>query len=146
MKKNRYRQTAPATSKRVLKDLLDDDPEYPMYAYIEELDAFFDGVADGPWDVLSEGGSWHLVSEEGQRVLGFFSGPLAAGTAAYVAMVNPRSIRRVIKDIVRLKKAYEDQGFQLARVVDERDDLMERLARNGQPMSGRRSDGRHGEI
>jgi hypothetical protein len=146
MKKNCYLQTAPATSKRVLKDLLDDDPEYPMYAYIEELDTFFDGVADGPWDVLSEGGSWHLVSEEGQRVLGFFSGPLAAGTAAYVAMVNPRSIRRVIKDIVRLKKAYEDQGFQLARVVDERDDLMERLARNGQPMSGRRSDGRHGEI
>ena len=146
MKKNRYRQTAPATSKSVLKDLLDDDPEYPMYAYIEELDAFFDGVADGPWDVLSEGGSWHLVSEEGQRVLGFFSGPLAAGTAAYVAMVNPRSVRRVIKDIVRLKKAYEDRGFQLARVFDERDDLVERLARSGQPMSGRRSDGRHGEI
>jgi len=146
MKKNRNRQTAPATSKRVLKDLLDDDPEYPMYAYIEELDAFFEGVADGPWDVRSEGGSWHLVSEEGQRVLGFFSGPLAAGTAAYVAMVNPRSVRRVIKDIVRLKKAYEDRGFQLARVVDERDDLMERLARNAQPMSGRRSDGRHGEI
>jgi hypothetical protein len=47
---------------------------------------------------------------------------------------------------VRLKRAFENQGFQLARVVDERDDLMERLARNGQPMSGRRSDGRHGEI
>jgi hypothetical protein len=146
MKKNRNRQTAPATSKRVLKDLLDDDPEYPMYAYIEELDAFFDGAADGPWDVRSEGGSWHLVAEDGQRVLGFFSGPLAAGTAAYVAMVNPRSIRRAIKDIVRLKKAYEDRGFQLARLFDERDDLVERLARSGQPVGGPLTDGRQREI
>lgn len=129
MKKIRNRRSAPAASKSVLKDLLDDDPEYPMYAYIEELDIFFDGVADGPWQVRQEGGSWRLVSEKGQRVLGVFDGPIAGGTAAYVAKVNPRNVRRLIKDIVRLKKAYEYQGFLLAQTFAERDELMAQLTK-----------------
>ena len=68
MKKTCYLQTAPATSKRVLKDLLDDDPEYPMYAYIEELDAFFDGVADGPWDVQHQGDRRQRRGRHGEQL------------------------------------------------------------------------------
>jgi hypothetical protein len=126
-----YWGTAEATSKGVLKDLLDDDPEYPMYSYIEELDTYLAGVADGPWLVCLDGQTRQLVSKRGRRVLGVFEGPLAEGTAAYVAEVNPRKIRMLIKDIVRLKKAYEDQGFLLALALDERDQLAVRLTKGG---------------
>ena len=126
-----YWGTADATSKGVLKDLLDDDPEYPMYSYIEELDTYLAGVADGPWLVCLDGQTRQLVSKRGRRVLGVFEGPLAEGTAAYVAEVNPRKIRKLIKDVVRLKKAYEDQGFLLALALDERDQLAVRLAKGG---------------
>ena len=126
-----YWGTAEATSKGVLKDLLDDDPEYPMYSYIEELDTYLAGVADGPWLVCLDGQTRQLVSKRGRRVLGVFEGPLAEGTAAYVAEVNPRKIRKLIKDIVRLKKAYEDQGFLLALALDERDQLAVRLTKGG---------------
>ena len=124
-----YWGTAEATSKGVLKDLLDDDPEYPMYSYIEELDTYLAGVADGPWLVCLDGQTRQLVSKRGRRVLGVFEGPLAEGTAASVAEVNPRKIRKLIKDVVRLKKAYEDQGFLLALALDERDQLAVRLTR-----------------
>jgi hypothetical protein len=124
-----YWGTAEATSKGVLKDLLDDDPEYPMYSYIEELDTYLAGVADGPWLVCLDGQTRQLVSKRGRRVLGVFDGPLAEGTAAYVAEVNPRKIRKLIKDVVRLKKAYEDQGFLLALALDERDQLAVRLTK-----------------
>ena len=124
-----YWGTAEATSKGVLKDLLDDDPEYPMYSYIEELDAYLAGVADGPWLVCLDGQTRQLVSKRGRRVLGVFEGPLAEGTAAYVAEVNPRKIRKLIKDVVRLKKAYEDQGFLLALAQNERDELVARLTK-----------------
>ena len=124
-----YWGTAEATSKGVLKDLLDDDPEYPMYSYIEELDTYLAGVADGPWLVCLDGQTRQLVSKRGRRVLGVFEGPLAEGTAAYVAEVNPRKIRKLIKDIVRLKKAYEAQGFLLALALDERDQLAVRLTK-----------------
>jgi hypothetical protein len=126
-----YWGTAEATSKGVLKDLLDDDPEYPMYSYIEELDTYLAGVADGPWLVCLDCQTRQLVSKRGRRVLGVFEGPLAEGTAAYVAEVNPRKIRKLIKDIVRLKKAYEDQGFLLALALDERDQLAVRLTKGG---------------
>ena len=126
-----YWGTAEATSKGVLKDLLDDDPEYPMYSYLEELDTYLAGVADGPWLVCLDGQTRQLVSKRGRRVLGVFEGPLAEGTAAYVAEVNPRKIRKLIKDIVRLKKAYEAQGFLLALALDERDQLAVRLTRGG---------------
>ena len=126
-----YWGTAEATSKGVLNDLLDDDPEYPMYSYIEELDTYLAGVADGPWLVCLDGQTRQLVSKRGRRVLGVFEGPLAEGTAAYVAEVNPRKIRKLIKDVVRLKKAYEDQGFLLALALDERDQLAVRLAKGG---------------
>ena len=126
-----YWGTAEATSKGVLKDLLDDDPEYPMYSYIEELDTYLAGVADGPWLVCLDGQTRQLASKRGRRVLGIFEGPLAEGTAAYVAEVNPRKIRKLIKDVVRLKKAYEDQGFLLALALDERDQLAVRLAKGG---------------
>ena len=124
-----YWGTAEATSKGVLKDLLDDDPEYPMYSYLEELDTYLAGVADGPWLVCLDGQTRQLVSKRGRRVLGVFEGPLAEGTAAYVAEVNPRKIRKLIKDIVRLKKAYEAQGFLLALALDERDQLAVRLTK-----------------
>ena len=126
-----YWGTAEATSKGVLTDLLDDDPEYPMYSYLEELDTYLAGVADGPWLVCLDGQTRQLVSKRGRRVLGVFEGPLAEGTAAYVAEVNPRKIRKLIKDVVRLKKAYEDQGFLLALALDERDQLAVRLATRG---------------
>jgi hypothetical protein len=124
-----YWGTAEATSKGVLTDLLDDDPEYPMYSYLEELDTYLAGVADGPWLVCLDGQTRQLLSKRGRRVLGVFDGPLAEGTAAYVAEVNPRKIRKLIKDVVRLKKAYEDQGFLLALALDERDQLAVRLTR-----------------
>ena len=123
------RGSAERTSKPVLKELLDDDPEYPMYGYIEELDMFLDGVADGPWLVRQDGPTYELMSKKGHRVLGVFKGPLAEATAAYVAEVNPRNIRKVIKDLVRLKKAYEDQGFLFALALNERDELVARLTK-----------------
>ena len=120
---------AERTSRPVLKELLDDAPASPMYGYIEELDMFLDGVADGPWLVRQEGQTYELVSKKGHRVLGVFEGPLAEATAAYVAEVHPRNIRKVIKDLVRLKKAYEDQGFLLALAQNERDELVARLTK-----------------
>ena len=124
-----HRGSADWTSSPVLKEPIDDDPDYPMYGYIEELDTFLRGVVDGPWLVRQDGQIYELLTKKGQRVLGVFDGPGAAATAAYVAEANPRDIRKVIKSIVRLKQAYENQGFLLALALDERDKLVERLTK-----------------
>ena len=133
MKTNRNHRThwgsAQGTSRGVLKESIDDDPQYPMYGYIEELDTFLDGVADGPWLVQQDEESYQLLSKKGHNVLGVFYGPGARGTADYIAKVNPRNIRKVIKDIVRLKNAYEDQGSLLSVMFEERDELMAQLTK-----------------
>jgi hypothetical protein len=131
MKTNRNHRThwgsAQGTSRGVLKESIDDDPQYPMYGYIEELDTFLDGVADGPWLVQQDEESYQLLSKKGGNVLGVFYGPEVRGTADYIAKVNPRNIRKVIKDIVRLKNAYEDQSKLFWQVIEERNELMAQL-------------------
>ncbi|MGD0407964.1 MAG: hypothetical protein ABSB34_03100 [Candidatus Limnocylindrales bacterium] len=131
MKANRNHQTHPGsaegTSRGVLRDSIDDDPEYPVYGYIDELDAFLGGVEDRTWLVRPDGATVQLLSKKGRHVLGVFDGPGARGTADYIAKVNPRNIRKVLKAIVRLKQEREEQSVLLWQVIEERNALLEKL-------------------
>ena len=113
----------------VLEEAIDNDPEYPMFGYIQELDVFLDGVANGPWHVRQEEKSYQLLSKKRRSVLGVFYGPGARDTAEYVAKVNPCEIAYLIKEIVRLKKAYEHQSCLYCQVLEERNELMAQLKR-----------------
>ena len=133
MKANRsrlaHRKVPGGEAMGVLEEAIDNDPEYPMFGYLQELDIFLDGVANGPWHVRQEEKSYQLLSRKGRSVLGVFYGPGARDTAEYVAKVNPREIAYLIQEIVRLKKAYEHQSCLYYKVLVERNELEAQLTR-----------------